>query len=58
MFDYYFLAMMIIYCYFVYFHKSKKYREEKDYKAYKLSKKVSGTVFVISLLLFIAARFV
>ncbi|MEW8956451.1 CLC_0170 family protein [Clostridium sp.] len=57
-FDYYFLAMMMIYCGGLYFYRSKRYKDKNDYKSYKVARGVSGTIFVISVLLFIAARFV
>lgn len=56
-FDYYFLVMTLGYCFFVYTFTSKSYKKEGDFKAFKLSKKVSVIVSILSFILFVAARF-
>lgn len=56
-FDYYFLAMMLFSCFMLYFFQSKGFKQQGDTKGYNIGRKVAVIMTVLSLGLFIVARF-
>lgn len=56
-FDYYFLAMMLFSCFILYFFESKGFKQKGDLKGYKIGKKAAVIMSILSLALFIVARF-
>lgn len=56
-FDYYFLAMMLFSCFLLYFFQSKGFKQRGDINGYNIGRKVAVVMSVLSLGLFIVARF-